>query len=60
MWHLNEIEGEGKLGFSFVLYPTLINGGGWPLGLFWGFFSISLLFKEGKVANETVSSEHVC
>lgn len=59
MCDLNEIEGESKLGFSFILYPTIINGSGWFLGLFWVFF-FSLLFKEGKVANETVFGEHVC
>lgn len=57
---LSEIEGESKLGFSFILCPTIINGSGWSLGLFWVLFFFSLLFKEGKVANETVFGEHVC
>lgn len=44
---LNEIEGESKLGFSFILYPTIINGSGWSLGLFWVFFFLSS-FQRGE------------
>lgn len=45
---LSEIEGESKLGFSFILYPTIINGSGWSLGLFWVLFFSLFFSKRGR------------
>lgn len=46
LWDLNEIV-EGKLGFSLILYSILINGGGWPSGLF-GVFLLLSSFLNGR------------